>query len=71
VNLVPKGLYGDVSGDKNMGEVEGEEAHKLTFFLYEEIDAFRRAAERVGLSRGDVEDVFYHNAKAMIEAARG
>lgn len=67
VNLVPKGLYGDVSGDKNMGEVEGEEADKLTFFLYEEIDAFRRAAERVGLSRGEVEDVFYNNAKAMME----
>jgi len=70
VNLVPKGLYGDVSGDKNMGEVEGEEAEKLTFFLYEEIDAFRRAAERVGLSCGDVEDVFYNNAKMMIESAK-
>jgi len=71
VNLAPKGLYGDVSGDKNMGEVEGEEAEKLTFFLYEEIDAFRRAAERVGLSRDDVEDVFYNNAKAVIETVGG
>lgn len=70
VNLVPKGLYGDVSGDKNMGEVEGEEAEGLTFFLYEEIDAFRRAAERLGLSRGDVEDAFYNNARAMIDSAR-
>jgi len=70
VNLVPKGLYGDVSGDKNMGEVEGEEAEKLTFFLYEEIDAFQRAAERVGLSRNDIEDVFYNNAHTMIEAAK-
>jgi predicted TIM-barrel fold metal-dependent hydrolase len=70
VNLVPRGLYGDVSGDKNMGEVEGEEAEKLTFFLYEEIDAFRRAAERVGLSRGEIEDVFYNNAKAIITAAQ-
>jgi len=69
VNLVPKGLYGDVSGDRNMGEVEGEEAEKLTFFLYEEIDAFRRAAERVGLSHGDIEDVFYNNAKEIIKAA--
>ncbi len=71
VNLVPKGLYGDVSGDKNMGELDGEDAARLTFFLYEEIDAFRRAAAETGLSRGDVEDVFHNNGQAVIEAARG
>lgn len=70
VNLVPKGLYGDVSGDKNMAEVEGEEAERLTFFLYEEIDAFRRAAEATGLTARDVQDVFCNNATRMIEAAR-
>ena len=70
VNVVPKGLYGDVSGDKNMTEVEGAEAEKLTFFLYEELDAFRRAAERVGLSRADLEDVFHHNARRLIEGAK-
>lgn len=62
VNLVPRGLYGDVSGDPNMGEVDGDEAAQLTFFLYEEIDAFRRAAERVGLTRADIADVFHNNA---------
>jgi len=71
VNLVPRGLYGDVSGDRNMGEVDGEEAEKLTFFLYEEIDAFRRAAERMGLTRAEVADVFYNNAAALIAGARG
>ena len=70
VNIVPKGLYGDVSGDKNMREVEGDEAAKLSFFMYEEINAFRRAAEATGLSRGDIEDVFYNNAKKIIEAAK-
>ncbi len=66
VNLVPRGLYGDVSGDPNMGEVDGDEAARLTFFLYEEIDAFRRAAERVGLTRNEITDVFYNNARRLL-----
>jgi predicted TIM-barrel fold metal-dependent hydrolase len=69
VNLVPRGLYGDVSGDKNMREVEGPEAQKLTFFMYEELLALRRAAERVGLSKADLQDVFYGNAARLLEAA--
>lgn len=69
VNLVPRGLYGDVSGDPNMGELDGEEAERLTFFLYEEIDAFRRAAESEGLAQGDIEDVFHNNARALIDSA--
>ncbi len=68
VNLVPKGLYGDVSGDGHMREVTGEEADRLTFFMYEEIDAFRRAAEATGLSSADIEDVFYNNARSLIES---
>lgn len=71
VNVVPRGLYGDVSGDPHMREVDGPEADRLTFFLYEEIDAFRRAAQACGLSPADVESVFYGNAARMIEKARG
>ncbi|MCU6709071.1 amidohydrolase [Paenibacillus sp. J5C_2022] len=67
VNVVPKGLYGDVSGDPNMREVEGREAEELSFFMYEEIDAFRVAAEAEGLTKRDVEDIFYSNAKALID----
>lgn len=70
VNVVPKGLYGDVADDKNMAEVEGEEADNLTFFLYEEIAAFRRAAERTGLTRADIQDVFHANGKRIIESVR-
>jgi predicted TIM-barrel fold metal-dependent hydrolase len=71
VNLVPKGLYGDVSDDPNMGGVEGEEAEKLSFFLYEEIDAFRRAAERCNLNPQDISDVFHNNGERLIAAAKG
>jgi hypothetical protein len=70
VNLVPKDLYGNVSGDKNMREVEGKEARRLTFFMYEEIAAFHHAAQATGLAPRDIEDIFHNNAKRIIESAR-
>lgn len=70
INLVPKGLYGDVSVDKHMREVTGDEADKLTLFMYEELLAFRQAAEKCGLEPADLEDIFYNNSAAMIEAVR-
>jgi len=69
VNLVPKGLYGDVSGDKNMREIEEPEAGRLTFFMYEELLALRRAAERVGLTRDELQDVFFGNAARILGRA--
>lgn len=71
VNLVPKGLYGDVSGDKHMREIEGPEAEKLTYFMYEEIEAMRLAARAEGLTRSNVEDMFYNNAERIINNAFG
>jgi len=71
VNLAPTGLYGDVSDDKHMREVDGEQAESLSFFLYEEIDAFQRAAQATGLTSRDIEDVFYGNAVRVIESASG
>ncbi len=69
VNLVPRGLYGDVSGDHHMREVDGREAESLSFFMYEEIDAFRRAAEETSLTREEIEAVFYANAAELLCAA--
>jgi predicted TIM-barrel fold metal-dependent hydrolase len=70
VNIVPRGLYGDVSADRHMREADGPEAERLTFFLYEEIAAFHRAADEAGLTRGDIEDVFHNNAARLLERAR-
>ena len=70
INLVPPGLYGDPSQDPHLREVSPEEAEKITFFAYEELLAFKRAAEKLGLSRQDVEDVMYNNAANLIEGAR-
>lgn len=69
INLVPRGLYGDVSADSHMREVDGAEAEHLTFFLYEELAAFQQAAEAVGLSRRDLQDIFHDNAERMLRSA--
>ena len=62
VNLVPKGRYGDFGSDIHMREVDEVEAKKLTYFIYEEIDAFRRASENCGLSKKDINKIFFENA---------
>ena len=68
VNLVHKGAYGDVSDDSTMREIDHET--NLTFFLYEQIDAFRRAAEATGLTDQDIKDVFYNNAKKLLGSSK-
>lgn len=67
INLIPPGMYGDPKQDSHLREVSEQEAQKLTFFMYEEIRAFKRAAQNVGLSALDVERAFYHNAKQLLE----
>ena len=69
INVVPKGLYGDVSDDKNMREIEGPEAEELTFFMYEELLALKRAAECTELTRDDLENVFYRNSRRVLSKA--
>jgi hypothetical protein len=71
VNLVPRGMYGDVSGDPNMREVEGLEAQKFTFFLYEELRNLTAAARDVGLSKEEFATVFHGNAARLIREAGG
>ncbi|NPA37181.1 MAG: amidohydrolase family protein, partial [Chlorobi bacterium] len=66
INIVPHGMYGDISGDQNMRNASVEESMNITFFLYEEIAAFRRAAEKMKLTSQDIEDVFYNNAKRLL-----
>jgi len=71
INLVPKGLYGDVSGDKHMREVDGEEAKTITFFMYEEVLAAKRAAKRMGFGKEEIEKIFCGNsARILAEAGK-
>jgi predicted TIM-barrel fold metal-dependent hydrolase len=66
VNLVPRGKYGDVSGDKNMREVDGAEAARLTTFMYEELAAIKQACTRVGVDKRGVEAIFRTNAERVL-----
>ena len=68
INIVPEGLYGDVSDDKHMREVNGKDAEQLTFFLYEEIRAFQKAAISTHLSENDIEDIFFNNANKILHS---
>ena len=70
INLVPPGMYGDPSMDPHLREVSEEEAEKITFFAYEELLAFKRAAKTLNLSKQDIEDIMYNNAMELIEGAR-
>ena len=70
VNLVPPGLYYDPHGDPHLREVSEEEGKKITFFAYEELLAFKRVCEKLGLTKQDVEDMMYNNAMNLIEGAR-
>ena len=60
-------MYGDVSDDPHMREVDAADDPEMTFFMYEELLAFRGAAERAGLSREDVRRVFYRNAEEILD----
>ena len=70
VNLVPPGLYYDPLGDPHLREVSEEEGKKITFFAYEELLAFKRVAEKLGLTKEDVEDIMYTNAMNLINGAK-
>ena len=70
INLIPPGLYGDPSQDSHLREVSAAEAENITFFLYEELLAIKKAAAICGLDREDIKDVFYNNADGVIAAAR-
>jgi hypothetical protein len=43
---------------------------QMTFVRYEQLRAMRRAAQRLGLSRAQVEDLFFNTAARLVESAR-
>ncbi len=66
-NVVPKGLYGDVSGEAHMKEVESD---KVTLMVYEQLRAFKRAATALKLSDSDVEKIMYTNIKTLVDSVK-
>ena len=72
INEVPEGEFPEeaLAGDKHMRVIRGPEAEKITFFVYEELLAFKRACTTLGMTKKDVENMMYGNAKRLIEGAR-
>ena len=62
INVVPRGLYGDVSNDLNMRESDQKD---ISIFMYEELKAFKRCAQALSLTQREIELVFYGNASKL------
>lgn len=64
INEIPQGQfpYEAIRGDSHMREIPYPEAEKITFFIYEEMNACRLACQRMGLGKRDVEKIFWSNS---------
>lgn len=66
-NVVPRGLYGDVSKEPHMRETDEKD---VTFMIYEQILALKRVASRLNLSDSQIEEIMFLNAKKLIESVK-
>lgn len=66
-NVVPRGLYGDVSNEPHMRETDEKD---VTFMIYEQILALKRVAANMKLSDAQIENIMYLNAKKLIESVK-
>ena len=66
-NVVPRGLYGDVSYDAHMQESDEQD---ITLMIYEQLRAFKRVAADLHLTDTQVEQIMYTNAKSLLDGAK-
>ena len=62
INVVPRGLYGDLTNAEHMRETDETE---ITNFTYEIIRGFKKTAEKLSLTKADVEDIMCNNAAKL------
>ena len=69
INEIPRGQFSaeSIAGDVHMREIDYPEADKITFFIYEEMNACRLACERLGLGKADVEKIFWSNSARIFD----
>jgi len=67
INIVPRGLYGDLTGIPHMRETDETD---VTTMIYEQIRALKRVSFDLKLSDKDVEDIMFLNAKKLIESVK-
>ena len=63
-NIVPRGMYGDVSDDPHLREKDETD---VTLMIYEQLRAFKRVAADMKLTDTQIEDIMYSNAKALLK----
>ena len=66
-NVVPRGIYGDVSKEPHMRETDETD---ITLMIYEQLRAFKRVAKELQLTAEEVEDIMYGNAKRLIDSMK-
>ena len=66
-NVVPRGLYGDVSKEPHMRETDESD---VTMMIYEQIRALKRVAMDMKLTDAQVEEIMFLNAKKLIESVK-
>ena len=59
INVVPRGMYGDLTGAAHMRESDEE---TISNFTYEIVRGFKKCAENLTLTKKDVEDIMCNNA---------
>ena len=64
INVVPRGMYGDVTGAAHMRE---SDETNISNFTYEIIRGFKKTAEKLSLSKADVEDIMCNNAAKLYD----
>lgn len=62
-NVIPRGIYGDVSHESSLIETDETD---ITLMIYEQLRVFKRVAESLHLSRDDIEAILYCNAKELL-----
>jgi predicted TIM-barrel fold metal-dependent hydrolase len=64
INVIPRGAYGDVSGDPHMRETDD---NNMTNFTYEIVRCFKRVSKDLTLTRKEIEDIMCNNAAKLFD----
>lgn len=67
INEIPEGSLGDVSKDPHMREIPYPAASDITYFIYEEIAACKETSKTLGLTRKDIDKIFYENSAGIFK----
>ncbi len=70
INIVPPKIYGDPNQDPHLRETTPDDAKQLTYFMYEEILAMKRATTKLNMGKEEVENLFFNNANTLLTEVR-